>query len=147
VNIFNAELQMSGNNTGIEVPQRVLDELGGGKRPRVKVTLNGFSFSLTLGSMGSRVMIPVSAERRAAAGVEGGQNYDVGIELDTAPEDIELPLDFAATLAATGLTSAYSRLAPSHRKEHVRAINDAKTEETRQRRIAKAVEMIQAKAK
>jgi len=145
---FTAELKRTGaNTTGIVVPPEVLDALGGGKRPRVRVTLNGFSFSVTLGSMGGRVMIPVSAERRAAARVEGGRSYDVAIEIDATPEPIEIPEDLAAALAAAGLTETFAKLAPSHRKEHVRAITEAKAAETRQRRIAKAVEMVAARAK
>jgi hypothetical protein len=142
--IFRAELLRFGNNTGIEVPQSVLESLGGGKRPRVKVTLEGFVFSLTLGSMGTKVMIPVSAERRKAAGVAGGNVYEVGITLDNAPRRIEVPDDFAAALASAGLTDTFASLAPSHRKEHVRAINDAKTPETRLRRIGKAIEKLRA---
>lgn len=145
---FTAELKRTGaNTTGIVVPPDVLEALGGGKRPRVRVTLNGFSFSVTLGSMGGRVMIPVSAERRAAARVEGGRSYDVAIEIDATPEPIEIPEDLAAALAAAGLTETFAKLAPSHRKEHVRAITEAKAAETRQRRIAKAVEMVAARAK
>ncbi len=145
---FTAELKRTGaNTTGIVVPPDVLEALGGGKRPRVRVTLNGFAFSLTLGSMGGRVMIPVSAERRGAARVEGGRSYDVAIEIDATPEPIEIPEDLAAALAAAGLTETFAKLAPSHRKEHVRAITEAKAAETRQRRIAKAVEMVAARAK
>lgn len=138
---FTAELRKTGvNTTGVEVPQAVLDQLGGGKRPRVRVSIDGFTFSLTLGSMGGKVMIPVSAERRAAAGLTGGQTYEIGIEIDTAPETIEIPDDLAAALADAGAANGFAALAPSRRKEHVRAVNDAKSAETRQRRIAKAVE-------
>jgi Bacteriocin-protection, YdeI or OmpD-Associated/Domain of unknown function (DUF1905) len=144
---FRAELKLSGRNTGIVVPPEVLAALGGGKRPRVRVTLNGFAFSVTPGSMGGNVMIPVSAERRAEAGVEGGNTYDIGIELDATPDTIAPPQDFAEALAGAGLTAAFDALAPSHRKEHVRAITEAKATETRLRRIEKAVATIREKAK
>lgn len=140
---LNAELLRTGaNTTGIEVPQAVLDALGGGKRPRVEVVLNGFSFTLTLGSMGGRVMIPVSAERRQQAGVTGGETYEIDISVTAAPRAIELPDDLAGALAAAGVTEAFEQLAPSQRKEHVRAVNEAKAPETRARRIAKTVEML-----
>jgi Bacteriocin-protection, YdeI or OmpD-Associated/Domain of unknown function (DUF1905) len=140
---FTAELLRTGKNTtGIEVPQAVLDALGGGKRPRVRIGLNGFAFSLTLGGMGGRVMVPVSAERRAEAGVSGGNVYEIDIAIDTTPQDIALPHDIAAILAENGLRAQFDALPPSRRKEHVRAITDAKSPETRARRIVKAIEMI-----
>ncbi len=142
---YTAELKLTGNNTGIEIPDSVLDELGAGKRPRLKVTLNGFSFQVTPGSMGGKTMIPVSKERREAAGLKGGEVLDVELEVDTSPVEIELPEDLADALNSQGLRAAFDKLAPSHRKEHVRAINEAKSDETRQRRIAKAVEMVRAR--
>jgi len=145
---FTAELLKTGKNTtGIIVPAEVLDALAGGKRPRVRVTLEGYAFSLTLGSMGGRVMIPVSAERRAEARVKGGEHYEIDIVLDTAPEEISLPEDFAEALETSGLRTDFDKLAPSHRKEHVRAITEAKAAETRQRRIHKAIAMIRETAK
>ncbi|MCB9992331.1 MAG: DUF1905 domain-containing protein [Hyphomicrobiaceae bacterium] len=142
---FTATIKPTGNNTGIVVPAGVLDRLGGGKRPRVRVTLNGFSFSLTLGSMGGNVMIPISAERRQLANVAANEVHEVEITLDDVPEETEVPEDFAMALDTAGLGPAFHKLAPSHRKEHVRAITDAKTPETRQRRIDKSVAMIAAK--
>lgn len=62
--------------------------------------------------------------------------------LDTAPREVSVPQDFAAALAEAGLTDRFAALAFSHRKEHVRAIEEAKTPETRARCIAKAVQMV-----
>jgi hypothetical protein len=140
---FRAELQLNGKTaTGIEVPPEVVDALGAGKRPAVAVTIDGATFSTTLGVLGGRTWIPVSAERRKAAGVEAGQVLDVEIVLDAAPKVIEVPVDLAAALEAAGARAAFDALAPSHRKEHVRAVTEAKKPETRERRIAKCVEML-----
>ena len=140
-----AALWKSGRNTtGIELTPDVLETLGGGKRPRLRVTVNGFGFSVTPGSMNGRTLIPVSAERRAAAGVEGGNIYEFEIELETALPKVDVPVDFAAALDAAGLRTAFDRLAPSHRKEHVRAVEEAKKPETRQRRIEKAVALLES---
>lgn len=142
---FRAELQLNGKTaTGIEVPPEVIDELDAGKRPAVAVTIGGFTFSTTLGVMGGRTWIPVSAERRKAAGVEAGQVLDVEIAVDATPKVIEVPDDLAAALDAAGARAAFDALAPSHRKEHVRAIAEAKKPETRERRIAKCIEMVTA---
>ena len=140
---FTATLLLGGKTaTGIEVPPEIIDALGGGKRPAVAVTIAGFTFSTTLGSMGGKIMIPFSAERRASAGVAAGDELQVGIVLDAAPKVIEVPDDLAAALDAAGVRAAFDGLAPSHRKEHVRAVTEAKKPETRQRRIAKCVEMV-----
>ena len=126
--------------TGFPVPDDEITALGGGKRPAVSVTINGFTFRTTLGSMGGRAMVPLSAERRTSAGVAAGDEVDVDIELDLAPREVEVPADFAAALDAhPGARTRFDSMAFSHRKEHVRAIEDAKTPETRQRRIDKAI--------
>lgn len=139
---FTATLQQEGKTaTGIHVPDEVLAELGGGRKPSVAVTINGFTFHATLGSMGGKAMIPVSAERRAGAGVAAGDVLEVEIVLAAAPA-IEVPDDFAAALSEHGLRERFDALAPSHRKEHVRAIVEAKAADTRARRVAKAIEKL-----
>ncbi|MFI7589229.1 YdeI/OmpD-associated family protein [Spongisporangium articulatum] len=140
---FNAVVELNGRTaTGIEVPAGVLDALAGGRRPAVVVTIGSYSYRTTVGSMGGRSMIPVSAENRAAAGVSAGDAVSVTIEPDAAPRTVDVPADLAAALAAAGVRERFDALAFSHRKEHVRAIEDAKTDATRQRRIAKAVEKL-----
>lgn len=142
---FRALLQLNGKTaTGIEVPPAVLEELGGAKRPTVTVTVGTGSFTTTLGAMGGKVWIPVNGERRAACGIAAGDEVDVTLELDAAPRVVDVPDDLAAALDAAGARAAFDALAYSHRKEHVRAIEDAKKPETRTRRIAKAVEQISA---
>ncbi len=142
---FAATIERSGATaTGIEVPDTVVVELGAGKRPAVTVTINGASFATTLGSMGGRVMIPLSAERRALTGTAGGDQVDVTIALDAVPKKIAVPADLAAALDTNGLRGRFDSLAPSHRKEHVRAIEEAKAADTRARRIDKAIEKLRA---
>ncbi len=140
---FTATLQQEGKTaTGIHVPDEVLAELGGGRKPAVAITLNGHTFHVTLGSMGGRAMIPVSAERRGAAGVAAGDVLEVESVLAAAPP-IEVPDDLAAALADAGLRERFDALASSHRKEHVRAVVEAKAADTRARRIVKAIEKLQ----
>lgn len=128
------------NTTGIEVPPAVLDELGAGKRPPVAVTVNGYTYRTTVGQMDGVPMISLSAANRAAAGVEGGDEVDVEVSLDTAPRTVEVPADFAAALDAEPAARAtFDALSNSNKSWHVLQITGAKTEETRQRRIAKQV--------
>lgn len=143
---FRAVIEQSGTSaTGIEVPADVLDALGGGKRPTVAVTINGFAFALTLGSMGGRAMIPLSAERRTAAGVGAGDEADIEIALSDAPREVEIPDDLAAALADAPAARAFLEgQSFSLRKEWARWITEAKKPETRAARVAKAVELLGA---
>lgn len=133
-------LQPEGRSvTGIVVPAEVVESLGAGKKPPVVVTVNGYSYRNTIAVMGGQYMVGLSAEHRAASGLKGGDAIEVDIALDAAPRTVEVPEDFAAALEAAGARAAFDKLAYSHRKEHVRAIEEAKTAETRTRRIEKAV--------
>ncbi|RZS64619.1 uncharacterized protein DUF1905 [Agromyces ramosus] len=142
---FETTMFLSGNNTGIEVPPEVVESFDAGKRPPVVVTVNGFEYRSTIAPMGGRFLIPFSSDKRAATGIQGGDPIVVDLELDTAPRTVDVPGDLAAALdAAPGAREAWNRLAPSHRKAHVTAIEGAKAAETRQRRIAKAIEALTA---
>ena len=91
-------LQAGKTATGIRVPDEVVEALGKGKRPPVRVTINGFTYRSTVAVMGGDYMIGVSAENRTGARVKGGDEVDVDLELDTAPRELTLPPDFAAAL-------------------------------------------------
>lgn len=133
-------VQGSGNTTGIEVPPGVVEALGAGKRPPVTVTLNGYTYRSSIASMGGKFMISLSADNRARAGVSGGDELDVDIELDTAPREVQVPPDFSAALDAEPAARAtFDKLSYSNKSWHVLQVEGAKTDETRQRRIAKSV--------
>jgi uncharacterized protein YdeI (YjbR/CyaY-like superfamily) len=90
-------------------------------------------------------MVGVSADVRQAAGVKGGDEVDVDIELDTAPRVVTVPDDFAAALdAQPDARRMFESLSYSNKSWHVGQIEGAKTDETRQRRIAKSVEALGA---
>lgn len=140
---FTTTIIQDGNTTGIEVPPEIIEALGAGKRPPVTVTLNGYTYRSTVAVMGGRHMISLSAANRAAAGVNGGEQHEIDLELDTAPRTVELPPDFAAALDAEPRARAtFDKLSPSNQGWHVLQVSGAKTDETRQRRIAKQVEAL-----
>ena len=133
-------LQADKTATGIIVPDEVVESLGAGKRPPVKVTINGFTYRNTIAVMGGVYMVGVSAANRAGAGVAGGDEIDVEIELDTEPRIVEVPVDLAAALdAEPRARETFDRLSNSNKGWHVTQVTGAKTDETRQRRIAKSV--------
>jgi hypothetical protein len=136
-------LQAGKTATGIQIPDEIVEGLGSGKRPAVKVTINGYTHRNTVAVMGGVYMVGVSAEHRAGAGVAGGDEVDVDIELDTAPREVTVPPDFAAGLDANPKARAsFDGLSYSNKGWHVGQITGAKTDETRQRRIAKSIEML-----
>ena len=133
-------LQAGKTATGIHIPDEVVEALGAGRRPPVRVTVNGYAYRSTVAVVDGRFMVGVSADNRAAAGVKGGDEVDVQIELDTAPRELSVPADFAAALDAEPAARAtFDALSYSNRSFHVLSIEGAKTDETRQRRIAKSV--------
>lgn len=126
--------------TGFAVPEDVVLGLGRGKRPPVRVTINGHTYRSTVAPYGDRYLIGVSAENRAAAAVRGGDEMDVDLELDTEPRTVELPADFAAALAAEpAARRTFDALSNSNKGWHVASINGAKTDETRRRRVEKSI--------
>jgi hypothetical protein len=133
------------NATGIVVPDDVVAKLGQGKKPKVVVSLKGYSYRSTVAVMGGKFMLPLAKEHRDKAGVKGGDKVEVTLEVDDAPREVEVPKDLAAALKKAGARAAFDKLAFTHRKEHVRAIEEAKAAETRARRIEKAVAMVLAK--
>ncbi|WP_282687509.1 MULTISPECIES: YdeI/OmpD-associated family protein [unclassified Streptomyces] len=137
---FSTTMFQTGNNTGIEVPEDVVEGLGAGKRPPVNVTVNGYAYRSTIAPMGGQYLIPFSADKREATGIGGGDAIEVELTLDTAPRTVEPPEDLAVALAAApGAAEAFAALAPSRQKAHVASVEGAKTDATRERRIAKAV--------
>jgi hypothetical protein len=138
---FRTTIELAGKTaTGFPVPPEALEALGGGKRPAVVVTVAGYGYRSTVGTMGGRAMVPLSAEHRAGAGVGAGDEVDVELVLDTAPRVVEPPEDLAAALAAApGARAAFDALAPSRRKAIVTGVEGAKAADTRARRVAKAV--------
>jgi hypothetical protein len=136
---FTTTLFLTGNNVGIEVPEQIVSGFGAGKRVPVIVTIAGYSYPSTIAVMGGRYLLPLAAEHRRAAGVAGGETHEVTVVHDASARDTPVPDDLAEALAAAGLRAKFDALAPSHRKEHVRSVTEAKAEATRQRRIEKVV--------
>ena len=138
---FRATIRLGGKTaTGIPVPEEVVEGLGQSKRPPVRVTINGHTYRSTVASMGGEFMLPISAENRTNAGVAAGDEVDVDVELDTEPREVTVPPDFAEALDRDAdLRRSFDGLSYSKKQRLVLPIEQAKSAETRERRIAKAV--------
>jgi hypothetical protein len=141
---FRATVETAGKTTmGFKVPPEIVEALGAGKRPPVRVTINGYTYRSTVAPLGGVFMMGLSAENRAGAKVSGPGVIDVDMELDTAPREVTVPADFAKALAAEpAAKKTFDGLSFSNKSAHVSGIVGAKTDETRQRRIAKSIEAL-----
>jgi len=141
---FRTTIRQSGKTaTGIQVPDEVVEALGSGKRPAVRVTINGYTYRSTVAVLSGVYMVGVNADHRVGAGVAGGDEVEVDIELDTAPREVSVPDDLAAAIDAEPVARrTFDGLSYSNKSWHVLQVTGAKTEQTRQRRIAKSVDIL-----
>jgi hypothetical protein len=129
-----------GNNAGFVIPADVVDALGGGKRPKVVVTVNGYTYRTSIGSMGGRFLLGVNKAHRDASGLAAGDEVDLEVVLDEAPRTVEVPEDLAAALAGTpAYAEAWAGWSFTRQKEAARQLGEAKRPETRARRLDKIV--------
>ena len=135
-----------GNNVGIVVPEDVVLGFGRGKRVPVVVTIDGdYSYRNTITSMGGQFLISFNAATRAATGRGAGDEVEVTLELDDQPRTVEVPEVLAAELARNPKAAeVWAALSYSKQRLHAEAIAGAKTDETRQRRLAKTMETLAA---
>jgi len=143
---FKAQLQPRGPAAAVILDDAQVAAVGeGAKRFPVVATVNGYTWRTTVVRMGGEFLLGLSKEVRQGAAAEAGDEVDVTVELDTAPREVEVPEALAAALAADPEAKAsFDRMAFTHRKEYARWIADAKQEQTRQRRLGQALEMIRA---
>ena len=139
---FSTTIRKTGNNTGIVVPPEVIAALDAGKRPAVLVELNGFQYRNTVGVRAGTHLISVSAAVRAKTGIKGNETVDITLTVADSPRAVDVPPDLAAALQANKAARAFfDTLSNSLQRFHIEQINGAKTAETRQRRIDKAIVM------
>jgi hypothetical protein len=143
---FRALIEGAGKSAaGIEVPAEVVAALGHSKRPPVRVTINGHTYRSTVAVLGGRFMLGVSNEVRANAGVAAGDEVEVAMELDTAPREVAVPPELARELAGNATArKAFDALSYSKQRLLVDPVANAKTAETRDRNIAKALSALRA---
>ena len=141
---FRAKIELAGKTaTGIAIPAEVVEALGAGKKPPVRVTISGHTYRSTVASRGKRYLVPLSAENRERAGVAAGDQEDVDLELDTEPRTVSVPPDLADALAsAPEARQFFDDLSFSQQQWYVIPIEQAKTPETRARRVTKAIDML-----
>jgi len=142
--VFKGTVLRAGPAGYIELPFDPKEVFGKVRAP-VKVTLNGYTFTTTIGAMGGPPCIGMRTSYREAAGLQGGERLEVRVELDTAKREVKPPADLVKALkAAPPAWERWGALSFSHQREHAEAVEGAKKPETRERRIANAVTMLRA---
>lgn len=132
--------------TGITIPFDV-ETVFGAKRVPVKVWVNGAQYRSTIMRMGGKYMMAVPKVFRDAAGIKAGETITVTMEKDSEKRTVEVPKDLAEALEKANLVEIFATMSYTHQKEYVNAVNDAKREETRVRRIEKTIEELIKKKK
>ena len=108
-------------------------------------TVNGYTWRTSVTRMRGEFLLGLNREVREAAGVAAGDEVEVAVELDTAPREVDVPPALAAALRADPQADASLRADGLHPPQGVRPLGRrSKGEETRQRRVQQAVEMIRA---
>ncbi|MBA3652857.1 MAG: DUF1905 domain-containing protein [Actinobacteria bacterium] len=142
---FETTVAASGNNTGIVVPEDAVAELAAGNRPSVLVNVNGHEYRNTVAVMSGKYMIGISAAIRKATGLKAADPITVTLTIADSPREVSIPADFETALAANApAREFFGKLSNSLQRYHVDNINAAKTAETRQRRIDKAIALFLA---
>jgi hypothetical protein len=141
---FRATVEGTGKTAaGVQVPAEVVAALGPSRRPAVRATINGYTYRTSVASMGGEFMLGIPPEFRAGAGVAAGNEVDVDIELDTEPREVSVPADLADRLHSDAAAQqTFDKLSYSNKRRLVIPIEDAKTAETRERRIARTVALL-----
>lgn len=130
--------------TGIYFPLDV-EKTFGAKRVPVKVWINEAHYLSTIVRMGGKYCMVVPKKVRDEAKIKANELITVTIQRDTDKRTVEVPKDFAEALQIAGLTEKFGKMSYTHQKEYVVSIIEAKKEETRVRRIKKAIEIISKK--
>jgi len=143
---FTAQLQPRGPAAAVVLDDAQVAAVGeGARRFPVVATVNGYTWRTSVARMGGEFLLGLNKEVRQGARVEAGDAVEVTVELDAAPREVEVPEALAAALAADPLAKAsFDRMAFTHRKEYARWVAEAKQEQTRQRRVQRALAMIRA---
>jgi hypothetical protein len=141
-----AELVKRGPAAAVVLTDEQVAAVGeGAKRFPVVATVEGYTWRTTVARMRGEFLLGLSREVREGAGVEAGDTIDLQLELDTKPREVDVPEALATALAKdANARAAYEKLSYTHRKEYARWIAEAKRDETRERRVAKAIEQLRA---
>lgn len=148
---FDAELKKHSNLDAafIEFPYDVEKEFGTRGQVKIKAWFDGIEYRGSLTKMKHQChWVGVTQAIRKKIGKKPGDIIHVVLKRDDQPRVVDIPVEFKKVLSANpDIAAFYDTLSFTHRKEYARWISEAKKEETRQRRLTKALEMLRNKMK
>ena len=137
---FQAKVAPSGNAAAVEVPKDGIESFGAGARPPVAISINGHRWRSRIAVKDGKYLVGISAANRRASSISVGDLVEVLVALDEAPRRVVEPTDVSEALNKDQRArAAFDRLPFGLQRKHVAAIENAKSLQTRQRRIAKLV--------
>jgi len=137
---FQARVIPSGNATGVEIPDAVMQALGPSGRPPVTITINGHTWRSRVAAMRGQRLIGISAAHRAATRISEGDIVEIDIEIDDMPREVAEPADLAAALNdCPQARESFNGLPFGLRQKHVNLIQQARSADVRERRISKLI--------
>ena len=133
-----------GNHASLLIPDEVLSKLGANRRAPLKITINGHTYRSTSTGVAGECRVVFPQRDREQASAEAGDLVAVTLELELGHREVEVPPQLNAALVKAGLRETFEALTYSKRKEFSRQVTDAKTEETRAKRIQRIIDLSRA---
>jgi bifunctional DNA-binding transcriptional regulator/antitoxin component of YhaV-PrlF toxin-antitoxin module len=124
-------------------PHDTAKEFGAKGNVPVKATLNGVAFSGLLIKYGKPLRVLGAPKAiREQTGKGPGDTLEVVVWKDEEARTVEVPAQLEDLMKKEGLLAVFKKLSYTHRKEYCGWISEAKKEETRLKRLEKAIEML-----
>jgi hypothetical protein len=142
---FSAPLEKMGGWFIVKVPAAISRAIG--KRGHVPVVahVNGVELRRSLLPTGNgRHCLALNASVRKRARAVVGERVKITVAVDTTPPEAAIPGDLAFVLREEDALVAFRGLTRSHRNHIIEWIDQAVMAETREKRIARAVEVAHA---
>ena len=131
-----------GNHAAIEIPEEQLKKIGGNRRAPLKITVNNYTYQSTATGMNGKCLVVFPKKDREEAGVDSGDTVKVELELDSGYREVIIPNELKKALKFKGLSEKFENLTYSKRKEFARQVSDAKSLDTKERRIEKIINQL-----
>lgn len=146
---FVATLYKLGINRCVDVPEEISRALGGKGYIPVFANVRGLVARTTLIPAGNnQYRLFVDGKIRKKLGVDAGNLVGITVRRDKKPAEVTIPADVAAALRKTpGAQKAFNTITPALRREFLRWVLKAKHQETRARRIEKAMPILIERAR
>lgn len=132
-----------GGGAGVLFPYDTEKEFATKGKVPIKATFNGMPYTGSLIKYGfPQHTLHLPKAIREQLGKVPGDIVDVVLWKDEEERILEVPPPFEKLMKKEGLFPFFEKLNYTHRKEYCRWITEAKKEETRSKRLEKAIEML-----